>query len=206
MRFRRTVAIDFDGVIHKHVSKWTVPEEIHDGPVDGALDFIERVLEEFNVVIFSARASDALAERAMSNWLCRHWLVAGKDLDVLARVEITSQKPHAFIYIDDRGWHFEGTFPTMEELRSFESWTKKPPKPVHCRDCGLTHAPGNHVFGRRFRFTEDGYKDYGNLSAVDPPYQGSMTCEKCKTRWLGCWDNFQCPECGEGELPRTVTT
>lgn len=47
----------------------------------------------------------------------------------------------------------------------------------------------------------DGYKDYGNLSAVDPPYQRSMSCEACKTRWVGCWDNFQCPECFEGELP-----
>lgn len=48
----------------------------------------------------------------------------------------------------------------------------------------------------------DGYKNYGNLSAVDPPYQRRMHCDACKTKWIGCWDNFQCPECGEGELPR----
>lgn len=47
----------------------------------------------------------------------------------------------------------------------------------------------------------DGWKDYGYLAAVDPPYAINMRCAKCKTRWMGCWDAFQCPECGEGELP-----
>jgi hypothetical protein len=49
----------------------------------------------------------------------------------------------------------------------------------------------------------DGYKDYGYLAAVDPPYVRRMQCDKCHTKWRGCWDNFQCPECGEGELPTT---
>lgn len=47
----------------------------------------------------------------------------------------------------------------------------------------------------------DGWKDYGDLSAVDPPARVAMRCEACRTRWYGCWDNFTCPECGEGELP-----
>lgn len=51
------------------------------------------------------------------------------------------------------------------------------------------------------KLTKDGWKNYGDLSAVDPPYRVDMQCDACKTRWLGCWDNFQCPECGEGELP-----
>jgi len=48
----------------------------------------------------------------------------------------------------------------------------------------------------------DGYKEYGDLSAVDPPYARRMQCDTCRTKWLGCWDNFTCPECGEGELPQ----
>ena len=123
--WRKTVAIDFDGVIHRHVSKWTVSHEIHDGPVDGALDFIETVMEEFDVIIFSARAADAAAQDAISNWMFEHWAAAGKDTRKLIEIkDITAKKPHAIIYIDDRGWHFKGTFPTMDELRSFESWTK----------------------------------------------------------------------------------
>jgi hypothetical protein len=123
-RFRKCVAIDFDGVIHQHVSKWTVAHEIHDGPVPGAFDFIEQVLDEFDVVIFSARALDPRGLEAIETWLWEQWKKT-KDVNVLLRIEVTAQKPQAFIYIDDRGWHFEGTFPTMSELRSFEPWQKK---------------------------------------------------------------------------------
>ena len=56
----------------------------------------------------------------------------------------------------------------------------------------------------RFRVGKDGMKDYGDLSAVGPPYTVSMRCDTCRTKWLGCWDNFQCPECGEGELPKAT--
>jgi hypothetical protein len=45
------------------------------------------------------------------------------------------------------------------------------------------------------------YRDLGDLSAVDPPYARTMYCDACMVKWLGCWDSFMCPECGEGELP-----
>lgn len=48
-------------------------------------------------------------------------------------------------------------------------------------------------------------KDYeylGNFSATPPQYDRSMSCDKCRVSWTGCWDNFQCPKCDEGELPR----
>lgn len=124
-RFRKCVAIDFDGVIHQHVSKWTVAHEIHDGPVPGAFDFIEQVLDEFDVVIFSARASDLRGKEAIETWLWEEWKRVKKNVNTLLRIKVTAQKPSAFIYIDDRGWHFQGTFPTMDELRSFEPWQKK---------------------------------------------------------------------------------
>ena len=129
---RRTVAIDFDGVIHAHRVPWTYANEINDGPVPGAFEFIERVLEEFNVVIFSARADSYTAREAICEWLQAHWpavkVVARRGECVLVGgswIHITHEKPHAFMYIDDRGWRFEGTFPTMDELRAFESWTKQ---------------------------------------------------------------------------------
>jgi len=54
------------------------------------------------------------------------------------------------------------------------------------------------------------YKYLGNFSAVDPAYSRHMTCDDCKVSWTGCWDNFQCPKCGHGELPsnemKAVTT
>lgn len=44
-------------------------------------------------------------------------------------------------------------------------------------------------------------KYLGNFSAVEPAYSRSMFCYDCEVTWIGCWDNFQCPICGEGELP-----
>jgi hypothetical protein len=41
----------------------------------------------------------------------------------------------------------------------------------------------------------------GNYSAVDPPYSRHMKCYECKICWTGCWDNFECPKCGHGDLP-----
>jgi len=49
-------------------------------------------------------------------------------------------------------------------------------------------------------FTE-GYKYLGNFSATSPWDSRYMSCDKCEVGWTGCWDNFQCPTCGEGELP-----
>jgi hypothetical protein len=145
MRFRKVVAIDFDGVIHRHVAPWTVPHEINDGPVEGAFHFLSAVLEEFNVAVFSARAADDRAREAILQWLLEQWppflswqrfvdgdaiVLATSRFDMRARrVTITARKPDAILYIDDRGWRFDGTtFPSMDELRAFaacDSWTKK---------------------------------------------------------------------------------
>ena len=48
---------------------------------------------------------------------------------------------------------------------------------------------------------ESEYEYIGNFSAVDPAYSVGMICDDCEVAWTGCWDNFQCPKCGEGELP-----
>ena len=41
----------------------------------------------------------------------------------------------------------------------------------------------------------------GDLSACEPWAAVGMSCAACNVSWTGCWDNFQCPKCGEGELP-----
>lgn len=53
----------------------------------------------------------------------------------------------------------------------------------------------------KFIIDTDGYKNYGYLAAVDPQYSVAMLCKNCKTKWSGCWDAFECPECNQGELP-----
>jgi len=47
----------------------------------------------------------------------------------------------------------------------------------------------------------DDYKYLGDFSAVPPESSKHMSCHKCEVSWTGCWDNFMCPKCGDGELP-----
>lgn len=45
------------------------------------------------------------------------------------------------------------------------------------------------------------YKYLGDFSATPPWHSRSMSCDDCRVSWTGCWDNFQCPKCGKGDLP-----
>lgn len=45
------------------------------------------------------------------------------------------------------------------------------------------------------------YRYLGDYAACEMWAARHMTCARCRVSWTGCWDNFMCPECGEGELP-----
>lgn len=50
------LCLDFDGVIHQYDSKWTQADEIHDGPVEGAMEFISNAQRYFTIAIYSSRS------------------------------------------------------------------------------------------------------------------------------------------------------
>lgn len=54
MEKRSSIALDFDGVIHRYSRGWG-DGKIYDPPMDGAPEAIERLNKEFNLVIFTAR-------------------------------------------------------------------------------------------------------------------------------------------------------
>jgi hypothetical protein len=37
-------------------------------------------------------------------------------------VEVTDTKPEADVYLDDRGWRFSGTFPSVDQIEEFRPW------------------------------------------------------------------------------------
>lgn len=115
---RRTIALDFDGVIHHYREGWKGPLNIYDTPVPGAFDFIRQSLVEFDVVIFSARLASEAAESAIKSWFTKH----GLDKSDIKELKFSAIKPPAVLYIDDRGYHFDGTFPSLEFIRSFTPW------------------------------------------------------------------------------------
>lgn len=114
---RRTVCVDFDGVIHRYISPWTEAYEIHDGPVDGAIEWLLDTSKHYTVVIHTTRARSVRARLAIREWLAKHGL--GR---LAHTIDITNEKVPAMIYIDDRGWRFEGTFPSVAQIKQAYPW------------------------------------------------------------------------------------
>ena len=120
-RRRETVCVDFDGVIHSYRSGWLGGTVIPDPPVPGAIDWLTQIAERYEIAILSTRTAEAGAVDAMREYLRAHGLAPA----IVERIHFARSKPPARIYVDDRGWRFEGTFPSLDEIRSFRPWIKK---------------------------------------------------------------------------------
>ena len=120
-RQRKTLAIDFDGVIHSYELGWQ-DGSIYGTEIPGAFGALRFLMELFNVYIHTSRDPIAVAEWLGSNggFNCRVDLPAAKierqfwsDPDWLL---ITDQKLPALAYVDDRGVRFENWQDTLGQL------------------------------------------------------------------------------------------
>lgn len=120
---RRELSVDFDGVIHSATSPWEGSGVIQDPPVEGAIEFLVEAATHFNIVVCSCRAGSPEGRDAILEWLTRHWPEDSKPL--LWNVTVTNVKPWAVMYIDDKGYRFEGKFPTIEEIKNSKTWNRE---------------------------------------------------------------------------------
>ena len=120
---RYTIAVDFDGVLHRYDSPWINEYTIPDLPVGGALEWVAEMLAAgFDIVIFTTRGKTTAGRDAVHNWLVKHW----KDAPLL-RLQVTAEKPPALVYLDDRAMRFDGpgTFPTAQQIHAARPWNKR---------------------------------------------------------------------------------
>lgn len=136
------ICCDFDGVLHSYTSGWKGPTVIPDPPVAGALEWLLEMVRDdrFQIAIYSSRSKEPGGIAAMREWL-RTYLsdyyrsspgvgpyieqsVGGDENWVIERLTFPTQKPAASMTIDDRAFHFQGTFPTVDWLLKFKPWTK----------------------------------------------------------------------------------
>lgn len=113
----KTIAIDFDGVIHKYSKGW------HDGtcydvPMEGAKETLEALLEKYNVFILTTRNVNQVLE----------WMIEYTMLPVVIIEEdsvfwnqsnvigITNRKLAAEVYIDDRAFRFNNWREVLENF------------------------------------------------------------------------------------------
>lgn len=117
----KTIVVDFDGVLHAYTSGWKGATVIPDPPVAGAIAWLREAVGHFHIAIFSSRSREKGGIEAMREWLTN----AGLEPALLDKIAFPRAKIPAHVYIDDRGWRFEGTFPTLEALDAFEPWHKR---------------------------------------------------------------------------------
>lgn len=102
----KQIAIDFDGVIHKN-SKGFHDGTVYDIPIEGAFDAIKKLRTKgYSIVIFSAKAKPdrPLVNGKTGAELIEEWLDNYQMLSYIK--EVTSEKPRAIAYIDDRAVRF----------------------------------------------------------------------------------------------------
>jgi hypothetical protein len=117
---QKTLCVDFDGVIHSYTSGWQGATVIGDPPVRGALQWLDMLInhdDEYKVCIYSSRSKEVGGIEAMQEWFFEN----GFDPNEL---EFPTEKPSAWLTIDDRAICFRGTFPLPQEIDNFKPWYK----------------------------------------------------------------------------------
>lgn len=117
---RYTIAVDFDGVIHDYDGNFKASHIIEGKPVEGAIEWLLKIIQKFDVVIHTCRAHGWRGRRAIRQWLKLH-----SGACVLEDVTITDRKPHALVYLDDRAIRYTGhCFPTATEIHQARPWNR----------------------------------------------------------------------------------
>lgn len=111
------IGIDFDGVLHR-CSQGFHDGTIYDPPIEGAKLALETLSKKYVIIVFSAKArtdrpkvNGKTGVELIWEWL-RHYEMAEYVKDV------TSEKPRAVFYIDDKAVRFNGVWhDTFEQLK-----------------------------------------------------------------------------------------
>ena len=113
----KNIGIDFDGVIHNDNLGF------HDGtlygePIPGAIEAIKEISTKYTIIIFSAKAKP---DRPLVNGktgveLIWEWLEKYNINQYIK--EVTSEKPRAILYIDDKAYRFSKWSYTLQFLKA----------------------------------------------------------------------------------------
>lgn len=104
MTSRKTIAVDLDGVLADFRDGWKGLDHIGD-PIPGAREFLRRLHELGDVLIWTTRCNPELARGTAAPLLrtiVREWLVRHGLMQYVADIWIGPVKPIAAAFVDDR--------------------------------------------------------------------------------------------------------
>ena len=114
----KTIAIDFDGVIHSFEFGF------HDGtiygtPLPGSLESIKKIAEKYKIVIYTAKAKKdrPLINGKTGTELVWEWLKK-YEIDTLI-ADVTAEKPRAVCYIYYKAIQFINWNQALNDLSTF---------------------------------------------------------------------------------------
>lgn len=130
------LCLDFDGVCHSYTSGWQGAVNIPDAPVDGLFEFLKSANHHFEIHIFSSRSNHQGGITAMQQWFAKYWTEYTFNKHPELKEKFSSffcpdwlyfptEKPAAFLTIDDRALTFTGLWPKVEDLQKFQPWYKR---------------------------------------------------------------------------------
>ncbi len=112
------ISVDFDGVIHDH-------KGVGDGTVSGAIiagakEALQQLSEHYRIIVFTAKAKPdrPLVNGKSGTELVWEWL---EKHDIAKYVNsITSEKPRAVCYIDDKAIRFDNWNQTLADFNQLK--------------------------------------------------------------------------------------
>lgn len=100
----KTVAVDFDGVLHPYTEGWVGSMPADEPPTEGADEFLRTLVDAgYRIVVFSTRCDHPEGLDGTRAWLAKWGLMRHVD-------DVTCQKPAAVAYVDDRAVAFTGNW------------------------------------------------------------------------------------------------
>ena len=114
---KKTIAIDFDGVIHKN-SKGFHDGTIYDDPIEGSYEALEKLAKKYTIIVYTCKAKPdrGLVNGKTGTTLVWEWLEKHDMAKFVSKV--TSEKPRAVCYIDDKAVRFTDWLDAIESMET----------------------------------------------------------------------------------------
>lgn len=119
----KTICLDFDGVIHND-DKGYHDGTVYGNPIEGTFKALEEISKHVNIIIQStkARKDRPAVDLKTGTHLIWEWLDKWNLKQFI--VDVVSEKPPAYKYVDDKGYNFNNWQVTMQILRMGKLWKK----------------------------------------------------------------------------------